>query len=87
MKRQKRRKMNRIKRHSLGGRNLHHLIPKSRGGVDTNSNLLLIGIEKHEAWHKLWGTRTVGEVLCLLERVVRAKEHQGHYPFKTGECE
>ena len=57
-------------------RNRHHLVPVSRGGENTIHNLLLIKIEKHELWHRLWGNRTAEEVLSLLERVVRAKCNQ-----------
>lgn len=72
------RKMNRqIKKHKIG-RNLHHFLrPKSRGGDNSLNNLLLIDIEKHQCWHKLFKNATAEEVLNLLERVVRAKKHQG----------
>lgn len=58
------------------GRNLHHILPKSRGGLATRNNLLLIDIEKHEAWHKLFGLHTIQEVVEILERIDRAKRHQ-----------
>lgn len=69
------RRVNR-RRKRLKGRNLHHLTPQSRGGKNTKGNLLLIHIERHEAWHKMFGNRTAEEVLALLERVVRAKQGQ-----------
>jgi hypothetical protein len=70
------RKENRHRKH-LPGRNRHHfLLPKSRGGGMDFNNLLLIDIEKHEAWHRIFKNATAEEVLCLLERVVRAKKHQ-----------
>lgn len=70
------RKYNRWRKH-LARRNYHHFLrPRSRGGKETVNNMLLIDIEKHEAWHRLWGNRTADEILALLERVVRAKEHQ-----------
>ncbi len=75
------RKLNRHKKR-LAGRNLHHLIPRSRFGDNSKSNLLLISIEKHELWHRLWGNRTAEEILALLERVVRAKQRQGVYDEK-----
>lgn len=56
---------------------MHHLTPRSRGGGNYRQNLLLINIEKHEFWHKMWGNRTVEEVLSLLSRAVRAKRNQG----------
>lgn len=57
-------------------RNKHHLIPKSRGGQKLTSNLLLIDMEKHCAWHAIWKNRTLDEVIELLKRVKRAKENQ-----------
>jgi len=67
------------KHHS--GRNRHHFLQaKSRGGHSTPQNLLLIDIEKHEAWHRLFKLMSAEEVLDLLTRVVEAKKHQkgGH---------
>jgi 5-methylcytosine-specific restriction endonuclease McrA len=69
------RKNNRYQKHHKG-RNYHHLIPRSRGGENSSDNLLLIEIEKHEAWHKIFGTKTAEEALRLLERVVQAKKAQ-----------
>lgn len=62
------------KRHS--GRNRHHLIPVSRGGTNSDRNLLLIDIEKHEAWHRIFGLRTLSEVISILHRLDRMKKHQ-----------
>ena len=72
------RKPNRYnKRKGKSGRNRHHfLLPRSRGGGMSLNNLLLIDIEKHNAWHTLFKNATAQEVLDLLERVVRAKKHQ-----------
>ena len=52
-------------------KNLHHLTPRSRGGKSVPSNLLLIDIERHYFWHKLFGNRTLDEVISLLERLRR----------------
>lgn len=57
-------------------RNRHHLIPRSRGGSMSLNNLLYIDIERHRAWHDIFGNATAEEVLNLLERVVRAKKNQ-----------
>lgn len=58
-------------------RNKHHMTPRSRRGErfygDSDVNLLLIDIERHEKWHKLWGNRTIEEVLALLTRLARMK--------------
>jgi hypothetical protein len=54
-------------------RNYHHLVPKSRGGAYSDSNLLLIKIERHEHWHMIFGNRTLREVIILLIRLERMK--------------
>lgn len=58
------------------GRNYHHLIPKSKGGKPTSQNLLLIDVEKHIEWHKLFGTKTLRQVIMLLIRLRRLKKRQ-----------
>lgn len=68
---------NKERRKNKRKRNKHHLIPKSRGGKKSKENLLLIDMERHEAWHRLWGNRTLDEVIELLLRVKSAKQHQG----------
>ena len=68
------RKPNRRKK--LDKRDRHHLRPKSRGGNNHPSNLLLIDKHKHELWHQLWGTRTLDEVLNLLTRMARMKGYR-----------
>ena len=60
-------------------RNRHHLRPRSRGGDSHPSNLLLIQVERHETWHRLFGNRTLSEVIQLLKRVERAKTHQRYH--------
>jgi len=60
----------------LRGRNKHHLMPKSRGGVAKPFNLLLIDIEKHRCWHKMFGLRNLNEVIELLLRIRRFKQGQ-----------
>ena len=57
-------------------RNLHHLTPRSRNGNHTRANLLLIDEERHVEWHRVFGNRTLGEVINLLIRVERAKAKQ-----------
>lgn len=56
--------------------NKHHLRPRSRGGQAIESNLLWIDIERHRAWHVLWGNRTLDEVIALLTRLKSVKENQ-----------
>ena len=58
------------------GRNRHHLKPKSRGGQALDSNLLLIKLQRHVEWHKIFGNLTLDEIIELLIRVQRAKKHQ-----------
>ena len=58
------------------GRNHHHLIPKCRGGRDLPNNLLLINATRHELFHKIFGVRTLDEVIALLVRLRRIKSYQ-----------
>ena len=57
-------------------RNKHHLRPKSRSGTRHRSNMLLIDGRTHVKWHQVFGNRTLGEVIELLQRVQRAKQAQ-----------
>ena len=56
--------------------NRHHLKPKSRGGQGVKSNLILIDMERHCAWHQLWGNRTLNEIILLLQRLQQIKKYQ-----------
>lgn len=58
-------------------RNKHHIRPRSRGGNNSVSNLLLLDGNFHIQWHKLFGNRTIEEVIKLLKRIQRAKNKQG----------
>lgn len=64
--------MKKRKKHHKG-MSYHHLIPASRGGKYTDTNLLLMKIYRHETWHKIFGNRTLSEVIRLLIRIERIK--------------
>lgn len=57
-------------------RNHHHLKNKCRGGLNTPNNLLLIKVERHKMWHKLFGNLSLNEVIDLL---VRLREAKGYF--------
>lgn len=65
-----------MSRHKRPRRNYHHMVPRSRSGPDTTRNLLLINRARHIGWHKMFGNRTLNEVITLLIRVRRAKGGQ-----------
>jgi hypothetical protein len=65
-------------------RNRHHIKPKSRGGQKIESNLLLMDIKKHNAWHLLFGNMTLNEIILFLTRIRDAKRNQYKH-FKLGE--
>src|SRR5215212_7226151 len=60
-------------------RNRHHLKPISRfkqeniATDDSDSNLLLLRLKRHHAWHALFGDKTLEEAIALLLRVHQAK--------------
>lgn len=58
------------------GQNRHHLTPRSRGGQSIESNLLWIDIERHNAWHAIFGNKTLDEVIELLIRLRDSKSKQ-----------
>lgn len=54
----------------------HHLKPRSRGGQDIQSNLVKLDIYRHDAFHLLFGNRTLKEVIEILTRLQHIKEAQ-----------
>jgi hypothetical protein len=66
---------NRGRRKHYQGRNYHHLFcAKHFGGQGTDDNMLLIKIERHEAFNRLFGpTCGVERAIQILQRVARAK--------------
>ena len=44
----------------------HHLIARSRGGTNEESNIREVPIHKHEAWHTLFGNALPEEILVRL---------------------
>jgi hypothetical protein len=56
----------------------HHLIPRSRFGTNRPHNLLLIWRDKHTAWHKMFGNRTLIEVKELMLSVPHFNESKQH---------
>ena len=57
-------------------RDYHHLRPRSRSGKNITSNLLLIDIERHRLLHKIFGNRTLEEIIYTLQRLQSAKSRQ-----------
>ena len=58
-------------------RNYHHFfLARHFNGTNERYNLLLINIERHKAWHQLFGLMGAEQALALLQRVVRAKLKQ-----------
>ena len=51
-----------------GFTNKHHLKPKSKGGKKCPENLLSIDVYRHQAWHLLFGNKTLDEIIDLLIR-------------------
>lgn len=58
------------------GRNRHHNWAKSLGGPDADWNLILLKVERHNLLHKIFGVRTLKEIIAVLERLDRMKDRQ-----------
>jgi hypothetical protein len=63
--------------------NRHHIVAKSHSGPATQENLLVMDIDKHNAYHKVFGNRSFLDVVRLLIRVLRAKKHPDYYPAQA----
>lgn len=56
-----------------GRTNKHHILPKARGGISIESNLVLMDEERHNAYHLLFGLLTFDEAARVLIRISRMK--------------
>jgi len=54
----------------------HHLTPRCRGGNDSPSNISRLDEKKHQAWHILFGIKTLEEVILFLIRYLRLKKRR-----------
>src|ERR1044072_250172 len=71
------------KRRRYPMRNRHHILPKSRKGGNEQENILLLRVQRHDAWHYLFGDKTIEAAIALLFRVHRAK---GRCTGKLARC-
>jgi hypothetical protein len=69
----KRRKEVLVECKSYPGRCKHHLTPKQHGGNRSPENLLLLSLDKHAAYHRLFGNLSIEQAIQLLVRVHRLK--------------
>jgi hypothetical protein len=60
----------------LKGRAYHHDLAYAFGGPEEEWNLILLRIERHDLWHKIFKLRSVKEIIAVLERLQRMKDHQ-----------
>lgn len=47
----------------------HHRKCKFHGGSDNQENISMVPRKKHEAWHTLWGCRTVEKIIEEMNNV------------------
>ncbi|MFA6514652.1 MAG: hypothetical protein WCT42_00075 [Candidatus Paceibacterota bacterium] len=53
----------------------HHIkTPCSRGGETIDSNLLLIDVYRHDAWHLLFSNQTLREIIAHLKNYCSTKD-------------
>jgi hypothetical protein len=57
-------------------RNRHHMTPKCRQGSNEPWNILLLDVQRHELYHKIFGVRTLDETIQLLCRLRRMKNRR-----------
>ncbi len=56
--------------------NEHHIKPKCKGGDSSEKNLIRMDINRHDAFHLLFGNRTFEGAARLLLRVSKIKERR-----------
>jgi hypothetical protein len=49
----------------------HHIIARARNGSDDPSNIWMLPREKHDAFHSLFGLRTIDEAIAYLKEIQR----------------
>lgn len=54
--------------------NRHHIINRCKGGNNSQQNILKFDIERHKAWHFLFGNMDFIQVAKLLTRTYQAKQ-------------
>ena len=60
--------LERLKRMSTTKKERHHVLPRSRGGSDDPSNILVISERGHMSFHSLFGHKTLLEAACELRK-------------------
>lgn len=77
-KKLKRQRRDKVLMPTRPNRNYHHFqLARADGGDSSQSNLLLIDIEKHKAFNQLFGpTCSAERAIQILQRAVRAKQSQ-----------
>lgn len=56
------------------GMDKHHRLPKSKGGDSSASNMSIVFVEEHRAWHRLFGNKSPQEIARIIsERWIESK--------------
>lgn len=63
------RKRNRWARKRYGKLTRHHNLARSRNGGNDIGNIIWLTAEHHQLLHKLFGNRTLTEIIAVLERL------------------
>ena len=62
----RRRRLRHYQTYYKPGENIHHIMPRSRGGSNSDENTVLIDHQIHENYHQLFGNMTPPEIICYL---------------------
>ena len=72
----RRKRQDERRRKHLENRDYHHNLAKSRGGSNQDFNLIVLKVERHQMLHKIFGNRTLREIISVLERLDKKKSNQ-----------
>ena len=59
----------------MGVTDRHHIVNRSHHGDSSRHNLLTMDINRHRAWHLLFGNASFLDVIYILIRCLRMKQH------------
>ncbi len=57
-------------------KNKHHIINRCKKGKTIPSNIIVLDVERHNAWHFLFHNLSFREVIELLERTIKYQNNK-----------
>ena len=62
--------------------NRHHLLNKCRGGDFSPQNIIMLKVDKHNEWHRIFRNSDPEDIIRVLLRMCRMKGYPLHENFE-----